>query len=75
MTSPITLNPGTPSEITADPGEIDVPDLWHIAQLIQGPSHTLYLPQEKREAIGNAILETWYLAHAFRRYLIDHPAE
>jgi len=69
---PITLNPGKPSEITADPGEINVPDLWHIIQAMkQGTT----ISKKEGQRIVAAIEETWHLAHAFRRYLIDHPAE
>ena len=78
MTNAITLNPGTPSEITAAPGQIDVPDLWHIAQALKKTGETVYVPvngEMKHILAGDYILECWHLAHAFRRYLIDHPAE
>ena len=77
MAHPITLNPGTPSEVTTDPGAIDIPDLWHIAQELKGTGATIVVdftddgkPVEK--LAGDYVLDCWHLAHALRRYLIDH---
>ena len=75
MAHPITLNPGTPSEITAEPGAISIPDVWHIALELKatGARVTLLEDGELVEKLaGDYILDCWHLAHALRRYIIDH---
>jgi hypothetical protein len=77
MAHPITLNPGAPSEITAEPGAISIPDLWHIAQELKATGATIVDFGEDGEFVeklaGDYVLDCWHLAHAMRRYLIDHP--
>jgi hypothetical protein len=70
MAHPITLNPGAPSEMTAEPGAIPIPDLWHLAQALKNGPITRSKAVQARA--GADILELWHLAHAFRRYIIDH---
>ena len=96
MAHPITLNPGAPSEMTAEPGAISIPDLWHLAMWLKGISEHIEVIKEhadtsEREHIkaldkaiqylarlqngegqSEQVLETWHLAHALRRYLINH---
>ena len=75
MAHPITLNPGAPSEMTAEPGAIPIPDLWHIAQGLKSSGEQVYAPVdgEMRWVLaGDYILDCWHLAHALRRYIIDH---
>jgi hypothetical protein len=70
MAYPITLNPGAPSEMTAEPGAIPIPDLWHLAQALKNGPITRSKAVQARA--GADILELWHLAHALRRYIIDH---
>ena len=75
MAHPITLNPGAPSEITAEPGAIPIPDLWHIAQELKQTGATVYVLEGAdivEKLAGDYILDCWNLAHALRRYIIDH---
>ena len=75
MAHPITLNPGAPSEITAEPGAISIPDLWHIAQELKQTGATVYVLEGAdivEKLAGDYILDCWHLAHALRRYIIDH---
>ena len=76
MAHPITLNPGAPSEITAEPGAISIPDLWHIAQELKATGATIVDFGEDggfvEKLAGDYVLDCWHLAHAMRRYLIDH---
>ena len=73
----ITLNPGAPSEMTAEPGAISIPDLWHIAQEMKTTGAKVYVLERDSTDIveklaGDYILDCWHLAHALRRYIIDH---
>ena len=70
MTHQITLNPGYPSERTLDPQQLQVPDLWALAQALKNGPITRSKAVQARA--GADILELWHLAHAFRRYIIDH---
>ena len=75
MAHPITLNPGAPSEMTAEPGAIPIPDLWHIAQELKQTGATVYVLEGAdivEKLAGDYILDCWHLAHALRRYIIDH---
>ena len=49
--------------------QIQVPDLWKIAEIFQGKSNTVYLSKANREAVADAILECWHLAHDMRKHL------
>ena len=75
MAHPITLNPGAPSEMTAEPGAISIPDLWHIAQELKATGATIVALEDGEfveKLAGDYVLDCWHLAHALRRYLIDH---
>ena len=49
--------------------QIQVPDLWKIAEIFQGKSNTVYMSKANREAVADAILECWHLAHDMRKHL------
>ena len=54
--------------------QIQVPDLWKIAEIFQGKpnginSNTIYMSKANREAVADAILECWHLAHDMRKHL------
>ena len=49
--------------------QIQVPDLWKIAEIFQGKSNTVYMSKANREAVAAAILECWHLAHDMRKHL------
>ena len=49
--------------------QIQVPDLWKIAEVFQGKSNTMYMSKANREAVADAILECWHLAHDMRKHL------
>ena len=49
--------------------QIQVPDLWKIAEVFQGKSNTIYMSKANREAVADAILECWHLAHDMRKHL------
>jgi len=49
--------------------QIQVPDLWKIAEIFQGKSNTIYMSKANREAVADAILECWHLAHDMKRHL------
>ena len=49
--------------------QIQVPDLWKIAEIFQGKSNTVYMSKANREAVADAILECWHLAHDMKRHL------
>ena len=49
--------------------QIQVPDLWKIAEIFQGKSNTIYMSKANREAVADAILEAWHLAHDMKRHL------
>ena len=49
--------------------QIQVPDLWKIAELFQGKSNTIYMSKANREAVADAVLECWHLAHDMRKHL------
>ncbi len=49
--------------------QIQVPDLWKVAEIFQGKSNTIYMSKANREAIADAILECWHLAHDMKRHL------
>ena len=49
--------------------QIQVPDLWKIAEIFQGKSNTMYMSKANREAVADAILECWHLAHDMRKHL------
>ena len=73
MSHLITLNPGSLSEQTIDPQQLQVPDLWHLAQALKHGPITRSKAVQARA--GDDILELWHLAHALKRYILDHPAE
>ena len=70
MSHLITLNLGYPSEQTVDPQQLQVPDLWALAQALKNGPITRSKAVQARA--GADILELWHLAHALRRYIIDH---
>jgi len=49
--------------------QIQVPDLWKIAELFQDKANAIYLPTAARKAAADAILECWHLAHDMKRHL------
>ena len=49
--------------------QIQVPDLWKIAEIFQGKSNTMYMSKANREAVADAILECWHLTHDMKRHL------
>ena len=49
--------------------QIQVPDLWKIAEVFQGKSNTMYMSKANREAVADAILECWHLAHDMKKHL------
>jgi len=49
--------------------QIQVPDLWKVAEIFQGKSNTMYMSKANREAVADAILECWHLAHDMRKHL------
>ena len=49
--------------------QIQVPDLWKIAEIFQGKSNTVYMSKANREAVADAILECWHLAHDMKKHL------
>ena len=49
--------------------QIQVPDLWKIAEIFQGKSNTVYMSKANRGAVADAILECWHLAHDMRKHL------
>ena len=49
--------------------QIRVPDLWKVTELFQGKSNTFYMSKANREAVADAILECWHLAHDLRKHL------
>ena len=71
MAHPITLNPGTPSELITEPRAIDIPDLWHIAQELKQTGATI-VALEGGEFVaklaGDHILDCWHLAHDLKRH-------
>ena len=48
--------------------QIQVPDLWKIAELFQDKANAIYLPTAARKAAADAILECWHLAHDLRKH-------
>ena len=99
MTHQITLNPGYPSEMTVDPQQLEIYDLWHLSCWLKDLPESIAIIREhadtsdrdQRKALdraigklcqlkngeraGERVLETWHLAHALKRYILDHPAE
>ena len=65
----ITLKRGGSGEVEVPVEQIQVPDLWKIAEIFQGKSNTIYMSKANREAIADAILECWHLAHDMRKHL------
>ena len=49
--------------------QIQVPDLWKIAEIFQGKSNNMYMSKANREAVADAILECWHLAHDMKKHL------
>ena len=76
MTHQITLNPGYPSEQTLDPQQLQVPDLWHLAQALKDNGKDFFLRDVKIKHVdaSAAILETWHLAHALKDYIRKEAA-
>ena len=72
MTHQITLNPGYPSEQTVDPQQLQVPDLWHLAQALTNGPITRNKTVQARA--GADVLETWHLAHALKEYIRKEAA-
>ena len=69
----ITLNPGSPSEVTAPADAIQVPNLWHTAQALIDGQLTDSKPVLARA--GAEVLEAWHLAHALARYIREEAAK
>ena len=76
MPKEITLNPGAPSEQTIEPGAIQVPDLWHLAQALKDNGNDFFLRDVKilHLEASAAILETWHLAHALKECIRKEAA-
>ena len=72
MTHLITLNPGYPSEQTVDPQQLQVPDLWALAQALKNGPITRSKAVQARA--GADVLETWHLAHALKEYIRKEAA-
>ena len=72
----ITLNPGYPSEQTVDPQQLQVPDLWGIAQALKDNGKDFFLRDKKilHLEASAGILETWHLAHALKEYIRKEAA-
>ena len=72
MTHLITLNPGYPSEQTVNPQQLEVPDLWPLAQALKdGP---ITRSKSVQAQAGADVLETWHLAHALKEYIRKEAA-
>jgi len=76
MTHLITLNPGYPSEQTVDPQQLQVPDLWHLAQALKENGKDFFLRDVKilHLEASAGILDTWHLAHALKEYIRKEAA-
>ena len=67
--APFTRSKGGTAEREEIISQIQVPDLWKIAEIFQGKSNTAYMSKANREAVADAILECWHLAHDMRKHL------
>ena len=76
MTHQITLNPGYPSEQTLDPQQLQVPDLWALAQALKDNGKDFFLRDIKILHVDASagILDTWHLAHALKEYIRKEAA-
>ena len=68
-TATFTRSKGGTAEREEIISQIQVPDLWKIAEIFQGKSNTVYMSKANREAVADAILECWHLAHDMRKHL------
>ena len=60
----VTLNPGGTHEKTVDISEIQIPDLWHIAQALKSKKSA-----PTAVAAGDDVLEVWHLAHSLKKHI------
>jgi len=62
QTAIVTINKGGADETQVDIRELVIPDLWHIAQMME--SDLRYSLHAK------AVLDTWAIAHSLKRELL-----
>ena len=68
----ITLKRGGSGEVEVPVEQIQVPDLWHIAQFLEKTGEQVYVVKDGEFTWVKAsdyVLECWNLAHAMRRHI------
>lgn len=58
-------------EIVTQAGNIEIPDLWAMAQFIRtGPD--LSKTPDYNEMVAKAMIDTWYLAHSLKKHIVKY---
>ncbi len=61
---------------TASAGEIEIPDLWHIAMALKdvaaGRRRMIGVDSVALSSQADAILKCWHTAHALKQHIIEH---
>jgi hypothetical protein len=65
----ITLNKGGTAEKTVEAESLQIPDLWHIADWLDGEAITKKRPELANQA--EKIREAWHIAHDLKRHIIE----